>query len=100
MKAKFTVKNRQYEVVLEKAERGEEDKFHPFRATVTGQEGGAVNGTCQLTDRALEAAGEKATGGASADDVLANACGKSIASELFIRKLKPDFSFVVDYRWL
>ena len=100
MKSKFTVKNTQYEVALEKGERGEEDKFHPFTATVTGQEGGAVRGVCQLTDRALEAATEQASGGKSADDLLAEACGKSIASELVIRKLKPDFSFVVDYRWL
>ncbi len=100
MKSKFTVKDRKYELALEKGERGEEDKFHPFTATVTGQEGGAVRGICQLTDRALEAANEKAKGDASAADVLAAACGKSIASELVIRKLKPDFSFVVDYRWL
>lgn len=100
MKSKFTVKNKQYEVALEKGERGEEDKFHPFNATVTGQEGGAVHGVFQLTDRALEAASEKAAGGNSADDLLAVACGKSLASELILRKLKPDFSFVVDYRWL
>jgi hypothetical protein len=100
MKSKFTVKKQDYEIALEKGERGEEDKFHPFTATVTGQAGGAVQGICQITDRAIEAAAEKATDGACADDVLATACGKSLASELVIRKLKPDFSFVVDYRWL
>ena len=54
----------------------------------------------RLTDRAVEAAGEKATDGVSAADVLAAGCGKSLASEILIRKLKPDFSFVIDYRWL
>ena len=101
MRSKFTVKNQQYEVVLEKKERGEDDKFNPYGATVSGQPGGAVAGTCQVTDAALEAADESAAdGGASPDDLLAQACGRSIASELVIRKLKADFSFVVDYRWL
>ena len=101
MKSKFTVKSHKYEVVLEKSERGEEDKFNPYRATVSGQPDGPVQGTCQITDAALEAADKNATSGEpTAGDRLAEACGKSIASELVIRKLKPDFSFVVDYRWL
>ena len=101
MKSKFTVQSQEYEVVLEKKERGEEDKFNPHRATVSGQPDGPVQGSCQITDAALEAADKKATGGgASAGDLVAEACGKSIASELVIRKLKPDFSFVVDYRWV
>jgi len=101
MQSKFTVKSHEYEVALEKSERGEEDKFNPYRATVTGQPDGPVQGTCQITDAALEAADKSATsGGATAGDRLADACGKSLAAELVIRKLKPDFSFVVDYRWL
>ncbi len=101
MKSKFTVNNHEYEVVLEKSERGEDDKFNPYRATVSGQPDGPVLGSCQITDAALEMADKKAvSGGATAGDLLAEACGKSIASELVIRKLKPDFSFVVDYRWL
>lgn len=101
MKSQFTVHNQQYEVALEKKERGEEDKFNPYGVTVTGQPGGAVEGTCQLTDRAIELAEEKAAAeGVSAGDLLARACGRSLASELVIRKLKPGFSFVVDYRWL
>ncbi len=101
MKSKFTVNNHEYEVVLEKSERGEDDKFNPYRATVSGQSDGPVQGSCQITDAALEMADKKVvSGGATAGDLLAEACGKSIASELVIRKLKPDFSFVVDYRWL
>lgn len=98
MKSTFTVKKQAYELALEKKERGEEDKFNPYSATVSGQPGGTVHGTCQVTDAALEAASDK--GGERAGDLVAEACGKSIASELVIRKLKPDFSFVVDYRWL
>ena len=100
MKSKFTVKNQEYELALEKKERGEEDKFNPYGVTVSGQPGGTIQGTCQITDAALEAAMEQAAGGASAGDLLAEACGRSIASELVLRKLKPDFSFVVDYRWV
>ena len=99
MKSKFTVKSHEYEVALEKNERDEEDKFNPYRATVTGQSDGPVQGICQITDAAIEAADKNATSGGAAD-LLAEACGKSIASELVIRGLKPDFSFVVDYRWL
>ena len=101
MKSKFTVRNKEFEVALEKKERDEGDKFHPFGVTVSGQPGGSVSGTCQITDDALKAAEERAAAGeGSAEELLATACGKSIASELVIRKLKPDFSFVVDYRWL
>ena len=101
MKSKFIVKNQEYEVALEKNERGEKDKFNPYSAEVSGQPDGPVQGICQITDAALEAADEKAVaGGASAGDLVAEACGKSIASELVIRKLEPGFSFVVDYRWL
>jgi len=101
MKSQFTVHNQQYEVTLEKKERGEDDKFNPYAATVNGQPGGAVEGTCQITDRAIELADDKAASeDASAGDLLASACGRAITSELVIRKLKPGFSFVVDHRWL
>jgi len=101
MKATFTVHDEQYEVALEKKERGEKDKFQPYLAKVTGPSGG-VEGACLFTDEALAKAEELATspGGASAEDLLARACGRSLHSELVIRDLKPDFSFVVDHRWL
>jgi len=101
MKSTFAVKDQQYEITLEKRERGEGDKFHPFGATVGGQPGGGVQGTCQITDSALTTAESLAEkGGASAEELLARACGKSLASELVIRKIEPDFSFVVDHRWV
>ncbi|TDI48326.1 MAG: hypothetical protein E2P02_00955 [Acidobacteria bacterium] len=101
MKSKFTVQDTQYEVVLEKKERGEGDKFNPYGATVSGQPSGNVSGTCRITDDALRLAEERTRSeGASSGELLARACGKSLASELVIRKLEPDFSFVVDHRWL
>lgn len=101
MRSTFTVKNQQYELTLEPKERSEEDKFHPYGVMVDGQPGGRVQGTCQVTDEALNTARDKAgASGTSPEDLLARACGRSLASELVIRKLKPDFSFVVDHRWV
>jgi len=101
MQSKFAVQDTQYEVVLEKKERGEGDKFNPYGATVSGQPSGNVSGTCRITDDALRLAEERTSSeGASSGELLARACGKSLASELVIRKLEPDFSFVVDHRWL
>lgn len=100
MKATFTVKGRQYEVSIDKRERAEDDKHNPFSGSVSGQDGGAVQGSFQVTDGAIAAAEELAqSGSASAESLLATACGKAVAAELVIRKLRPDFSFVVDHRW-
>lgn len=101
MKATFKVRTDSYDAMLERVERGEGDKFNPYRVTVSGQKGGPVTGTVQVTDSALEAAEEKAKeAGGSSDDYLATACGRSLAAEVLIRELAPDFSFVVDHRWL
>lgn len=101
MKTTFKVREKEYTVELSKKERTEEDKFNPYAAKVSGQVGGDVQGLIQVTDAAIEMAGEKAaSGGGSEGDLLAKACGRSLASEILIRKLKPEFSFVVDYRWL
>lgn len=101
MRTKFKVRDKEYEVSLEKRQPAEGDKFLPYSATVTGQNGGTVKGTIQLTPEALEAAQKKSTeGGTSADDLLASATGRALAAEVLIRKLKPEFSFVVDHRWL
>ena len=101
MKTTFKVREQEYSVELTKKERAEEDKFNPYAAKVSGQAGGDIQGLMQITDAAIEMASEKASsGGSSEDDVFAKACGRSLASELLIRKLKPEFSFVLDYRWL
>jgi hypothetical protein len=101
MQTKFKVRDNEYEVVLERRSKGEGDKFEPFTATVSGQPGGPVKGTLEFTPDALEAAQKKAAeGGGSLDELLAHASARSIAAETVIRKLKADFSFVVDYRWV
>jgi hypothetical protein len=97
MRTTFTVRNKKYELSLEKREPAEGEKNHPYAATVTGENGGPVKGTLQFTPAALEAAQKK---GASADEHLAAAGAKSLAAEVLIRKLKADFSFVVDHRFV
>jgi hypothetical protein len=101
MRTTFTVRNRKYELALEKREPGEGEKNHPYTATVSGQNGGSVRGTLQLTPGALEAAQKiVAAKGVSMDDLLVSAGARALAAEVLIRKLKPEFSFIVDHRWL
>ena len=101
MRTTFTVRNRKYDLVLEKREPGEGEKNHPYTATVSGQNGSPVRGTLQFTAGALDAAPKVAVArGASVDDLLASAGRRALSAEVLIRKLKPDFSFVVDHRWL
>lgn len=101
MKTTFQVHDRNYELSLEKRERAEGDKFNPYEITVSGQDGGPVTGTMQITDDTLKDAEEKASSeGTTAEALLAQACAHSLRAELVIRKLKPGFSFIVDHRWL
>jgi hypothetical protein len=101
MRTTFTVRNRKYELVLEKRQPAEGEKNHPYAATVSGENGSPVKGTLQLTPGAMDAAQKIAAAkGASIDDLLASAGARSLAAEVLVRKLKPDFSFVVDHRWL
>ncbi len=101
MRTTFTVRNRKYELVLEKREPGEGEKNHPYTATVSGQNGSPVRGTLQFTAGALDAAQKMAAAkSGSIDDLLASAGGRALAAEVLVRKLKTDFSFIVDHRWL
>ena len=101
MRTTFTVRNRKYELVLEKREPGEGEKNHPFTASVSGQNGSPVRGTLQFTPGALDAAQKMAAAkGLSIDDLMASAGARALAAEVVVRKVKPDFSFVVDHRWL
>ncbi len=93
--------DRKYELVLEKREPGEGEKNHPFTAAVSGQNGSPVRGTLQYTAGALDAAQKMAAAkGVSVDDLLASAGARALAAEVLVRKLKADFSFIVDHRWL
>jgi hypothetical protein len=101
MRTTFTVRNRKYELVLEKREPGEGEKNHPYTASVSGQNGSPVRGTLQFTPGALDAAQKMAAAkGVSIDDLMASAGARALAAEVLVRKVKPDFSFVVDHRWL
>jgi hypothetical protein len=100
MRTTFTVRNKKYELSLQKKEPAEGEKNHPYTAVVSG-ENGTVNGTLNFTQGALDAARKMVEEkGASIDDLLVAAGGRSLAAEILIRKLKPDFSFIVDHRWL
>ncbi len=101
MKASFTVHGRSYEVEIFREGRSEDEKFEICRALVEGQVKGSVQGRLKLTTRALELAGERAEKeGGSAEEWLVRGCSLSLASEILIRKLEPDFSFVIDHRWV
>lgn len=101
MTTTFKVRDKEYRLDVSPAERPEGEKFELFRGTLAGQEGGPVSGTFKLTTKSIEQAREKAVReGGSAEQWLAQACGRSLAAEILIRKLNPDFSFVVDHRWL
>jgi hypothetical protein len=100
MRTTFTVRNQTYELSLEKREPKEGEKNHPHAATVTGQST-PVTGTLQVTQGALDAAQKMAAEeGASVEKLLTEAGARALAAEVVIRKLKPDFSFIVDHRWL
>jgi hypothetical protein len=101
MKTTIEVRGKQYQIELGRPEKPEGEKFNLCPVRVQGQEGGEVRGTLKVTDLARERAKERASReGGNEDDWLARACGRSLAAEVLIRKLQPDFSFLVDHRWL
>jgi hypothetical protein len=100
----FTVRMKKYELALEKREAAEGEKYVPYTVTVRvdgSEKNGTVRGTLQFTPAAIEAAQKRsAQKGGSPEDLLAAAAARSLSAEIIVRKLKPDFSFVVDHRWL
>jgi hypothetical protein len=101
MRADFEVRGKEYQAEIRPGEKSEDEKFQLYSVAVGGQGAGAVEGTLKVTPQALEVAGQRASQeGGSAEDWLARGCAKSLAAEVLIRKLKPQFSFVVDYRWI
>jgi len=101
MKAEFQVHDKHYQADIRPGAKSEDEKFQLYAVAVGGQGAGTVEGTLKVTPRALELAGERASKeGGSADDWLARGCVKSLAAEVLIRQLKPEFSFVVDHRWI
>ena len=101
MSTTFEVHGKQYRAEVRAAGKPEGEKFDLYRVTVSGQKSGAVEGTMKLTTLALQTAEERAREkGGSKDEWVARAVAKSLASEVLIRKLQPEFSFVVDHRWV
>jgi hypothetical protein len=100
MRTTFTVRNRKYELVLEKREPGEERKTTRHRFGV-GSERKPGPGHPSIHSGSSRAAPKIGRGeGRFLDDLLASAGARALAAEILIRNLKPDFSFIVDHRWL
>jgi hypothetical protein len=100
MKASFKVREEEYQVDIRPADTKDE-KFVLYSVAVGGQGEHSVDGILKLTPRAIEVADERATKeGGSAEEFLARGFARSLAAEVLIRKLKPEFSFVVDHRWI
>ncbi len=101
MKTTFEVRDESYEANIEPMERPEGEKFELYQVAVRGPDGRSVNGTFKLTDDAVALANEMAADqGGSAESWVAKGGARSLASEILIRKLEPDFAFVVDHRWI
>jgi len=101
MKADFQVRDTQYQAEIRPGSKTEDEKFELYSAAVGSQDGGAVEGTLKITPQAIELAGERASKeGGSAEEWLARGCARSLAAEVLIRNLKPEFSFIVDHRWV
>ena len=101
MKTTFEVSSDSYEVDITHVGKPEGEKFETYEVTVRGPESSSVQGTLKLTDTALALADEKAKDESeTAEEWIARGCARSLASEVLIRKLQPEFSFVVDHRWI
>jgi hypothetical protein len=101
MRTSFAVRDRAYEASVTRVGRPEGEMFEIFEVAVVGPGGSRVEGTLKFTEAALALAEETATKeGGTADEKTARGCARCLAAELAIRKLKPDFSFVVDHRWI
>jgi hypothetical protein len=101
VKASFEVRGEPYELEMGRRDDQEGEAFVIYEATVRPRQQGEIKGTLKLTAQAVEAAaarGDKE--GRSAEDWLARGCARSVAAELVIRSLKPEFNLVVDHRWV
>lgn len=100
-KASFTVRDKVYNAVIHRGAQPEGEKFEMYQATVSDPEGIDIKGTLKLTGTATLLAEQRAKEeGGTPEEWVARGCGRSLAAEVLIRKLKPDFTFVVDHRWI
>ena len=101
MRTSFEVRTTTYEADINRVDKPEGEKFAICNASIHGPGGWEVKGTFKLTDTAIAMAEERASEeGGSTEEWLARGCARSLAAELVIRQLKPDFSFVIDHRWI
>jgi len=101
MRTSFEVRNRAYDIEIVPGEKSEGDKFEIYRVALRDGEGAQVNGTLKLTEAAIVLAEQKANEeGGTPEDWLARGCGRSLAAEILIRQPQPDFSLVIDHRWI
>lgn len=101
MKAEFQVRDRRYQAEIRPEGKTEDEKFQLYAVSVGGQDAGPVEGTLKITPQAIELAGTRASKeGGSSEEWLARGCARSLAAEVLIRQLKPEFTFVVDHRWI
>lgn len=101
MKATFEVSSKFYNAEIRLVEKPAGEKFEICEVTVRGPDEGRVQGILKLTQDALDVADQRAAEeGGSAQDWLARGCARALAAEVVIRKLKSDFTFWVDHRWV
>ena len=101
MRTSFEVRDKSYEADINPIEKPEGEKFEICQASVRIPDGTLIAGTLRLTDTAVALAEEMAgKRGGSVEEWLSQGCIRSLSAELVIRPLKPDFTFVVDHRWI
>jgi hypothetical protein len=101
MRTSFEVRNKSYEADINPIQKPESEKFEICEASVRTPDGRLITGILKLTETAVALAEEKAgERGGSVEEWLSHGCISSLAAELVIRPLKPDFTFVVDHRWI
>lgn len=101
IKTGFDVREKTYDAVIHRGVQPEGEKFEIFQASVRDADGTEVSGTLKLTGTATLLAEQRAKEeGGTPEEWVARGCCRSLAAEVLIRELKPDFSFVVDHRWI
>jgi hypothetical protein len=101
MKTSFVVGDTPYEAHIRRVDKPGGENYEICDASVRSSDEPEVRGRFRLTDTAIAAAEERASReGGSAEEWLVRGCVRSLTSELVIRRLKQDFSFVIDHRWI
>jgi hypothetical protein len=101
MKTRFEVRNQSFEADIHRIDKPEGEKFENWEVSVRDADGVIVKGNLKLADAAVALAKEKSSEeGGSVEEWVVRGSARSLAAEIVIRPLKPNFSFVVDHRWI